>query len=124
MGLSDESKARALRAITQGPLTIGLARERRGDGLVEERDPSYARQPISFGSPRDDGVRWVTENAERVEFRYAADADGVVRYWFVTDADGGIVADGDLVPVREAINPLAGTSVVLMPGDVTITLEV
>lgn len=103
MGLSRAARERGLKAIVSLPLWLGLATERRGNGVVEVADAAYKRMPVTFEADvTHEGMRSVVYNKGSVIFPpFAADA-GELRYWFIIDAekDGTIQAVGNIDPER------------------------
>lgn len=125
--LSAPARRRALTEILRGPLTIGLGYSIADDGgLYEVDDPAYTPQAIVMGPPEDDAGEVVSTNTGEVAFEpFANDAESEVRFWYIGDADGGIVATGMLEPLPDGswIKPYAGWAMRFGPGDVRIGLR-
>lgn len=126
MGLSAAARDRALRAVVQAPLWMGLATHRREDGaLVEEGDEAYRRRSASFEVVLVDGEP-EARNTERIEFPpYERDARREVGFWFLSDAaDGGNVQASEALALKRGgpLSPLAGEAPFFMPGDVVLRI--
>lgn len=125
--LSAPARKRALTEILRGPLTLGLGYSIADDGgFYEIEDPAYSPQPVVMGPPEDlPGEVASTNLAEVVFAPFEEDAPAPVAYWYVADADGALVATGELerLPDGTHIMPYAGWALRIGPGHVSIGLK-
>lgn len=118
-------KERMLRAeLTGKPLYLGLGSKIDGGDLHECGDPAYARQPVVFGDPYEDGDLVSVDNLDDVLFAsWARDSEVEMGVFFVVTSldDGGqILAAG---PLERIVTPLRGDTLRFWPGDLTISLS-
>lgn len=131
--LTDAGEALALNEVFRGTddIYVGLSSSPvvETDGLaniVEEDDPNYAREIITFTNPVDDGTGvFKIENDTLVEFpAYGEAADNEITYAFLTKeataTTGDIIAYADLGAGKL---PTAGDKLFIPAGGLVITID-